>query len=175
MKDEVLTIKLGECAIVLARTYLYIVGAIVLTGLLFLKYDAWVNKETIPVYEIKISETWEDYLSDCGSDVLQKNALKYSYNFIQKYEHKTINWDGYYMKSTDYTNNFFRGDHAYVILLKMQPSESDLHADLILSLDDSSWKDNREVASSLASGDHVQFEASFITAGNEHRLPHLHL
>ena len=59
--------------------------------------------------------------------------------------------------------------------MKMNPSESVLHADLILSLDDKSWLNNQEAVKTLKSGDHIQFEATFLTAGNEHRLHHLHL
>ena len=47
------------------------------------------------------------------------------------------------MKVTDYSHYWFRGEHAAVFLAKMAPSESDIHADLILSLTDDSLERNR--------------------------------
>ena len=71
---------------VLARTYLYIIGGIMLVGILFLKYNAWVNAEVVLPQEIvKIPNTWDEYKIDCGSETLTKNALKYQYNFENKY------------------------------------------------------------------------------------------
>lgn len=145
-----------------------------LIGLLYIKYDAWVNAEVIHTEIVKIPNTWDEYKEDCGTEVLTKNALKYSWNFENKYQSKTINWDGYFMKATDFSSTWFHGDHSYTVLIKMANSETDIHADLILSFDDSARRDSKVVLDSLEKGNHVQFEATFITAGNEYRLHHLH-
>jgi hypothetical protein len=44
------------------------------------------------------------------------------------------------MKANDYSNNWMRGDHTYVVLVKMENSESDMHADLILSFGDHAFR-----------------------------------
>jgi len=155
LKDEVFTLKCGECAVVLARTYLYVIGGIMLIGLLYIKYDAWVNAEVIHTEIVKIPNTWDEYKEDCGTEVLTKNALKYSWNFENKYQSKTINWDGYFMKATDFSSTWFHGDHSYTVLIKMANSETDIHADLILSFDDSARRDSKVVLDSLEKGNHV--------------------
>jgi hypothetical protein len=52
-----------------------------LAGVLYLKYNAYMNAEEVPEIVTKTNATWDEYVSDCGSDVLEKNSLKYSYNF----------------------------------------------------------------------------------------------
>ncbi|MEE4248434.1 MAG: hypothetical protein V2I33_23885 [Kangiellaceae bacterium] len=47
------------------------------------------------------------------------------------------------MKVNDYSKFWFRGDHAAIFLVKMQPSESEMHADLILSVTDEALEANR--------------------------------
>jgi hypothetical protein len=70
LKDEVMTLKCGECIVVISRTYFYVVGAILLVGVIYLKLDAWANAE--PRIEVikKIPATWDEYVNDCGMDVL---------------------------------------------------------------------------------------------------------
>jgi hypothetical protein len=57
----------------------------------------------------------------------------------------------------------------------MDPSESDFHADLILSMSDESLEFNRFEAMKLEKGDRFAFNATFITMGNAARLHHLHV
>jgi hypothetical protein len=80
--------------------------------------------------------TWPEYMEECGNDATLKNAMRANAIFSRKYEGNTITWEGYIVKITDYRRNWFRGDHAVVFLVKMEPTESEIHADLILSLED---------------------------------------
>lgn len=54
----------------------------------------------------------------------------------------------------------------------MEPSESQISADLTLSLPKSLEK---ELDLSLRSGDHINFVAKLLTMGDQHKLTHLHV
>ena len=90
-----------------------------------------------------IPSTWEDYLKDCGNESLFRDPKLADKTFRNNYHGNTVTWEGYFMKVTDYSHYWFRGEHAAVFLAKMAPSESDIHADLILSLTDDSLERNR--------------------------------
>jgi hypothetical protein len=119
--------------------------------------------------------SWADYLNDCGVETLLKNVRETERMFKQQYYGKTVSWSGYFMKVNDYSQFWFRGEHAAIFLIKMDPSESDIHADLILSMTDESLDANRFQAMQLESGDAMNFNATFVSMGNEHRLHHLHI
>ena len=61
------------------------------------------------------------------------------------------------------------------ILVKMDPSESEKFADLVLSIGQESYKNNKETLDKLVKGDHLNFKAKIKTMGNEFKLHHLHL
>lgn len=102
-----------------------------------------------------------------------KNSPQVNLVFTSKYEGKTVRWDGFLMKATE-NQGWFKGDHAVVLLVKMQPSESDIHADLILSMDEADFQENRKELASLDRGSRFEFNATFMNVGNEQQLHHLH-
>lgn len=65
--------------------------------------------------------------------------------------------------------------HGMSLLIKMNPSESDTFADIVLSVSKSTFKKNKDVIESLKKGDHVNFKASIISMGNEFKLHHFAL
>lgn len=133
----------------------------------------WLSTETPSKHIEILNVTWPEYLEDCGGEVALKNTLKVTETFVSKYEGKAISWDGYLMKATE-NYGWFRGDHAVIILVKMQPSESDIHADLILSMDDEDFLQSRSALALLDRGSHFRFNATFASPGNEQQLHHLH-
>lgn len=169
LKDEVLTLKCGECALVISRTYLLTIVTII--SCIFIYF--WASTEAVIEKKVYISTTWPEYLEDCGGEIVLQNTIKVTDTFNKKYHEKTITWDGYLMKATE-NYGWFRGEHAVVILVKMQPSESDIHADLILSMDDSDFYLNTAALASLSRGDKFKFNATFVSPGNEQQLHHLH-
>ena len=169
LKDEVLTLKCGECAIVISRSYLLTGFTIIVCLFLYI----WASAETVVQVRLHTGSTWPEYLEDCGGEVVLKNSIRVTDSFTRKYEGKTITWDGYLMRATE-NYGWFRGDHAAVILVKMQPSESDIHADLILSMDDHDFYGNTAQLASLDRGSHFRFNATFVSPGNEQQLHHLH-
>jgi hypothetical protein len=61
------------------------------------------------------------------------------------------------------------------ILIKMDPSESEDFADIVLSISQEAYKNNKNVLDSLEKGDHLYFKAKLRTMGNEFKLHHLKL
>ena len=169
LKDEVMTIKCGECALVISRSYLLSAVAIISCVLFYV----WASTEAVVHKRIFIESTWPEYVNECGGEVLLKNTIRVTDTFNRKYEGKSISWDGYLMRASE-SYGWFRGDHAVVILVKMQPSESDIHADLILSMDDDDFRASTSALASLDRGNRFKFNATFVSVGNEQQLHHLH-
>jgi hypothetical protein len=61
------------------------------------------------------------------------------------------------------------------ILVKMNPSESDTFADIILSISNAAYQNNKKTIDDLAKGDHLKFRAKIRSMGNEFKLHHLRL
>jgi hypothetical protein len=168
LKDEVLTLKCGECALVVSRSYLLTAATIVVCVILYV-WSAGDHAER----HVFTATTWPEYLQDCGEEVMLQNAVRANNVFVAKYQGKTVAWDGYLMKATE-NHGWFRGDHAAVIVVKMSPSESDIHADLLLSMDEDDFRANTKALASLDRGSRFLFNATFVAPGNEHQLHHLH-
>lgn len=164
-----MTVGCGQCALVISRTYLLSAVTIILC----IFYIFWGGSLPHQTHYTYIQNTWEEYLKDCGSEVVLKNAIRANQKFIDNYEGKTISWDGYLMRATE-SYGWFKGDHAVIILVKMQPSESDIHADLILSMDESDFLGSKSQLALLDRGSRFVFNATFMTLGNEDQLHHLH-
>ncbi len=61
------------------------------------------------------------------------------------------------------------------ILVKMNPSESDSFADIVLTISDQGYSSNKDVFDDLKKGDHLKFKAKIRSMGNEFKLHHLRL
>lgn len=61
------------------------------------------------------------------------------------------------------------------ILIKMDPSESENFADIILSMDQLAYKINKDVLDKLEKGDHLYFKAKMVAMGTEFKLHHMKL
>jgi hypothetical protein len=84
-----------------------------------------------------ISSTWEEFLKDCGGEVIVENNVHARNVFNQKYENNQVAWRGYYAETKQGSGAqlpFIQSDHAQNILIKMKPSESVLYPDLVLSV-----------------------------------------
>jgi len=76
--------------------------------------------------------------------------------FNSKYEQNVVTWNGYFTE-LKHTNAlpFFASDHALNVLIKMDPTESSMYADLVLSVSSEYLKKNSELINSLSKGDGV--------------------
>ena len=124
--------------------------------------------------KVYIDKSWPEYVASCGSEVLMRNTVTASTAFQSTYHGKTVSWEGYMMKVTEQHSIFFASEHSVVILVKMKPSESNIHADLILSMNQVDFENNRQELSLLQRGSLFAFNATFVSMGNEHSLHHLH-
>lgn len=129
----------------------------------------------VPTTSKEVGYSWEEFLADCGGTVVVENNVHARNLFNQKYESNIVNWRGYYAESKN-TNSlpFFGSEHALNVLVKMQPSESPLYPDLVLSLNHQTLANKRNLLKSLKKGDELWFKAHFVTLGNEFKLHHLH-
>ena len=71
--------------------------------------------------------------------------------------------------------NMFANNNYMSILVKMDPSESENFADIVLSISQEGYKNNKKALDGLVKGDHLKFKAKIKTMGNEFKLHHLHL
>ena len=169
-KEEAVALKCGQCAIVLSRSYLYTLVAV----LSFLIVVFWVLTIPSEALVLRSAASWREYLDDCGAEVTLKNPIGANMAFQKKYENREVNWDGYLVKMIANQGAWWTGGHAATLLVKMQPSESDVHADIILSFDDGELNQFAIPLSALERGSHFAFKATLVTMGNEHRLHHMH-
>lgn len=84
-----------------------------------------------------VDYTWEEFLQDCGGEVIVENNVHARNIFNQKYENNQVTWKGYFAETKQSSGAqlpFVGSDHALNILVKMMPSESVLYPDLVLSI-----------------------------------------
>ena len=90
-----------------------------------------------PVEEsLNITKTWVDYLDCCSGEKIIENQVHALHQFSQIYHNNIVDWDGYYI-DTKYKHrdmSMFGNNHHMSILVKMDPSESDNFADIVLSI-----------------------------------------
>lgn len=96
--------------------------------------------------------------------------------FNDKYENNIVNWKGYFVevKSRQVGYVMFGSDHHISILVKMAPSESEIFADLVLSIGTEEYEGNKRMFNELKKGEEIAFSANFISMGNEFKMHHLH-
>lgn len=52
-----------------------------------------------PTESKEISTTWEEFLSDCGGEVIVENYVHARSVFNKKYENNIIEWNGFYTET----------------------------------------------------------------------------
>lgn len=128
-----------------------------------------------PMDSKTIISTWEDFLKDCGGEVIVENYVHARKIFNDKFENNIINWTGVYADTKQAQQfPFFQSDHAMNVLVKMQPSESAMYPDLVLSISSNLLKQKKTVFDSLQKGDEIRFRAKLMNLGNEFKMHHLH-
>ena len=65
-------------------------------------------------------------------------------------------------------------DHALNVLVKMEPTESSMFPDLVLSVSSDLLNRKRSMFSGLKKGDEISFRAKLVNLGNEFKMHHLH-
>lgn len=96
--------------------------------------------------------------------------------FNDKYENNIINWSGFFAEAKQQQRSLFglNNSHHLSILVKMEPSESTIFADLVLSVSTELYEANKIFYDSLKKGDGIDFDATLLGLGNEFKMHHLH-
>lgn len=175
-------IKLGKCAIVMDRYYALIILTIFTgfscTYIYSRPYSVHHSFFDRPQLESKnITNTWVEFLDSCSGEKIIENQVHAMHQFTQTYENNVVDWDGYYIETKFKHRDFsmFGNEHYMSILIKMDPSESDHFADIVLSISQEGYKNHKSVLDGMEKGDHLTFKAKIKTMGNEFKLHHLHM
>jgi len=122
-----------------------------------------------------ISSKWTDYLKDCSGAKIIENQVHAAHLFSQKYKDNMVEWDGFFIdfKNKGGQGGYFKPEMS--ILVKMNPSESDNFADIVLTIPNKAYEANKITLDGLAKGDHLKFKAKIRSMGNEFKLNHLSL
>lgn len=91
----------------------------------------------------KISASWTDYLQDCGGEKIIENSVHTKILWNEKYENNIVEWSGYYADVKVRSKGIWFTEVEMNILVKMEPSESTVFADLVLSVENNIYKKNR--------------------------------
>lgn len=179
LQKEILIIPLGKCSIVISRK----VGMIILGffGIIFL-YFSWIydwgikaKEERELIQGIEVSSTWEEYINECGSNIVLTNSFKANNIFKRKYQNNIVNWSGYFIEKKEVQASIFsERSHSLNVLIKMEPSETEFEPDIVISFSGSVHEQFKETIDSLQNGDLVNFSASFVSIGDEFNTNHLH-
>ena len=96
--------------------------------------------------------------------------------FNDKYENNIISWNGFFAEVKERQKSFFgfNNEHHLSILVKMEPSESSIFADLVLSVSTNMYQANKAFYDGLKKGDGIDFDATLVGLGNEFKMHHLH-
>lgn len=122
----------------------------------------------------RISASWSDYLVDCGGEKIIENSVHTKILWNDRYENNIVNWQGYYAEVKQRQRGVFWPDVELNILVKMEPSESTVFADLVLTVDSTNYQANKKMLDGLKKGDGIKFEATVEGLGSEFKMHHLH-
>lgn len=181
-KAEVWHFRLGKCSIVTSRIYAIIailLFSIFCCGYVYMRPSWDLNQNPLFHHNIeskKIDATWKDYLVDCGGSAVIENQVHAKMRFNEAYENNEVAWKGYFaeVKARQTGVALFGSDHHLSILIKMAPSESEIYADLVVSISTQQYEKRRALYDALNKGDEVAFNAVLVSMGNEFKMHHLH-
>jgi len=168
-KSEVMTLKVGSCAVVLARKYVVIlcglVGVIITVAILRSTVHispGQMSRETMPKGPPSML-TWEDFLHECGPRTSLGHRTSAMNHFENHFRKRTFKWQGEVLLIREGFDVFFL--HAKsVVMVRMNPPRNprrDIPDIALLFSDDK----NAEV-SPLNKGDIVEFEATMTAHGH---------
>lgn len=103
------------------------------------------------------------------------NNIRAKNVFVNKYENNVVTWKGYFIEKKETAGfSFIQNTFAYNILVKMEPSESEVEPDIVLSMTSSVYEQHKQTVDSLYNGDQISFTAKLIAMGDEFHVNHLH-
>ncbi|KAF4672376.1 hypothetical protein FOL47_000618 [Perkinsus chesapeaki] len=171
-KNDVLTFRIGHCAVVLARKYVVILLALV--GVIGLFYTArsygFMQPAAIPRGP-DIDVTWREFLEDCGDKAYLGNPLHSIKSFNEKYMHNTVKWTGRVVRIREGIDLWLFKSKSFAMIKMFPPQQAyrpDV-VDLILLFDGSPQE---EQVAQVPAGAWAEFEGSLLSLGRRGG-PHL--
>ena len=124
---------------------------------------------------VRIKTTWPEFLQDCGGEQVIENCVHTKMVFNEKYENNIVSWSGYFAEVKEKQQSFFglNNNHHLSILVKMEPSESSIFADLVLSVSTTAYQTNKTLFDGLKKGDGIDFDGVLVGLGNEFKMHHV--
>ena len=122
--------------------------------------------------------TWRKYRSVCGYDAFHKDPRQAKREFNYQYFRRGVSWDGYVTKiNYNEDNPMSLAYHSASILVKMDLDDrTGAHGpDLGLSISEFRLNEIAEEVGSLHRGDHIRFNATMQSMGDNSHLHHLHV
>jgi len=173
--------RLGKCSIVTARIYAIIGLVLFAIGsgcYVYMRPSFDFHQNPLVHHNVesyKIRTTWPDFLQDCGGEQVIENFVHTKMVFNDKYENNIITWSGFFTEVKEKQRSIFgfNNEHHLSILVKMEPSESAIFADLVLSVSTSLYEANKAFYDSLRKGDGLEFDATMVSLGNEFKMHHV--
>eukprot|EP01017_Pseudomicrothorax_dubius_P047245 TRINITY_DN8454_c0_g1_i1.p1 TRINITY_DN8454_c0_g1~~TRINITY_DN8454_c0_g1_i1.p1 ORF type:complete len:205 (+),score=37.09 TRINITY_DN8454_c0_g1_i1:554-1168(+) len=124
-----------------------------------------------------IDTTWQEFLQECGRENIANDPINAGIHCERKFIQRTVlNWKGYVIRIDDYRTSLWRYmHHAAVILVRMEPAESQYYPDLLLALDSNRAKEFDQVLTDLSRGDAIGFNATVGSIGTDMHTRHFHV
>ncbi|KAF4746874.1 hypothetical protein FOZ63_028671 [Perkinsus olseni] len=171
-KNDVLTFRIGHCAVVLARKYVVILLALVgVIGVFYMARSSGVMQPAMIPRGPDIDVTWKDFLNDCGDRAYLGNPLHSVKAFDEKYKYKTVKWTGRVVRIREGIDLWLFKTKSFAMIKMFPPQQAyrpDV-VDLILLFDGAQQRDQVAL---LPAGAWAEFEASLLSLGRRGG-PHL--
>ncbi|KAF4738802.1 hypothetical protein FOZ62_022803 [Perkinsus olseni] len=192
-KNDVLTFRIGHCAVVLARNnfdagmplqglhqqqtemflqYVVILLALVgVIGVFYMARSSGVMQPAMIPRGPDIDVTWKDFLNDCGDRAYLGNPLHSVKAFDEKYKYKTVKWTGRVVRIREGIDLWLFKTKSFAMIKMFPPQQAyrpDV-VDLILLFDGAQQRDQVAL---LPAGAWAEFEASLLSLGRRGG-PHL--
>ncbi|EER12177.1 lipopolysaccharide-induced transcription factor regulating tumor necrosis factor alpha, putative [Perkinsus marinus ATCC 50983] len=172
LKNDVLTFRIGHCAVVLARRYVVILLALVtVIGLFYVARSSGVMQPAMVPRGPDIDASWKDFLTDCGERAYLGNPLHSVKAFEEKYKYQTVKWKGRVVRIREGIDLWLFKTKSFAMIKMFPPQQAyrpDV-VDLILLFDGPQQHDE---VSLIPAGSWAQFEASLLSLGRRGG-PHL--
>jgi len=133
-------IRLGKCSVVTARMYAILASIILLVVscyYVYLRPNYTFHEAPLTHHNeesSRISTSWKEYLVDCGGEKIIENSVHTKIIWNEKYENNVVEWSGFFADVKYRNKGFIFPDIEPNVLIKMEPSESTVFADLVLTL-----------------------------------------
>jgi len=112
---------------------------------------------------------WEEYITDCGRNVILSNQVRAKKNFEIKYAKNIVSWEGVLQKKILTSINGEVG----ALHVKMNPSDSKSEiADIQLTIPHSLASKHTALLNGMTQGDVFKFKANIVQMGDEFHYHH---